>query len=96
MAEVKVPKGISKDQFLDMVRAGVHDAMRELISGTANPTADFYGAVRDGGREAVRATVSGFARLQGGGRVKNFANSLVADRGGPEVSLTWPNFESLC
>jgi len=29
---IRTPKGVTKDQFLDMVRAAVHDAMRELKS----------------------------------------------------------------
>ena len=59
MADVKIPKGVSKDQFLDMVRAGVHDAMRELMSaGSDSPSDNFYGAIKDGVREAVRAVVS--------------------------------------
>jgi len=56
---IRPPKGVTADKFLDMVRAGVFDAMRELMSaGIANPSADFYSAVRDGVREAVRATVT--------------------------------------
>jgi len=56
---IRTPKGVTADKFLDMVRAGVHDAMPELMtSGTADPSADFYSAVRDGVREAIRATVT--------------------------------------
>jgi hypothetical protein len=59
MVEMKVPRGVSKDEVLDQIRAGVHDAMRELISiGTTNSSAAFFAAVRDGVREAVRATVT--------------------------------------
>jgi hypothetical protein len=43
---IRTPKGVTADQFLDMVRAGVHDARRELMtSGTANPSADFYAMI---------------------------------------------------
>jgi hypothetical protein len=57
--QIKTPRGVSADKFLDVVRAGVFDAMRELMtSGTSTPHDDFYSAVRDGVREAVRATVT--------------------------------------
>jgi hypothetical protein len=57
--QVRVPKGISREQFLDQIRAGVFDAMHELMtSGSGSPGDNFYGAVRDGVREAVRATVT--------------------------------------
>jgi len=56
---IRTPKGVTKDQFLDMVRAGTHDALVELMrAGTANPSADFFAAIRDGTREAIRAVVS--------------------------------------
>jgi len=56
---IRTPKGVTADKFLDMVRAGTHDAMVELMrAGSSDPSADFYSAIRDGIREAVRATVS--------------------------------------
>ena len=60
MAEqVRVPKGVSADAYLNAVRCGVFDAMHQLMtSGTSTPHDDFYSAVRDGVREAVRATVT--------------------------------------
>jgi len=60
MAErIKLPQNVSKDEFLDQIRAGVFDAMRELMrAGSSNPSADFYTAVKDVVREAVRATVT--------------------------------------
>jgi len=59
MAEVKIPRSISRDEFLNQVRCGVFDAMHQLMtSGTSTPGTDFYSAVKDGVREAVRATVS--------------------------------------
>jgi hypothetical protein len=59
MAEqVRVPKGVSADAYLNAVRC-VFDAMHQLMtSGTSTPHDDFYSAVRDGVREAVRATVT--------------------------------------
>src|SRR5262249_20289865 len=57
--QVRVPKGISKEQFLDQIRAGVFDAMHELLTtGSGSPGDNFYAAVKDGVREAVRATVT--------------------------------------
>jgi hypothetical protein len=63
--QIKTPRGVTADKFLDMVRAGTHDAMVELMrAGSSDPSADFYSAVRDGVREAVRALVSaGMVRL---------------------------------
>jgi hypothetical protein len=56
---IRPPKGVTADKFLDMVRAGVHDAMRELMStGTTNPTVDFFAAVRDGIETAMKAVVT--------------------------------------
>jgi hypothetical protein len=55
---IRTPRGVTKDQFLDMVRLGTHDAVVELMrAGSNNPGADFFSAVRDGIREAVRAVV---------------------------------------
>jgi hypothetical protein len=58
--QVRVPKGISKDDFLNQVRCGVFDAMHELLmsGGSGSPGDNFFSAVRDGVREAVRATVT--------------------------------------
>jgi hypothetical protein len=60
MAErIKLPRNVSKDEFLDQIRAGVFDAMHELMStGSSSPGDNFYGAIKDGVREAVRATVT--------------------------------------
>jgi len=56
--QVKIPRSISKEEFLNQIRCGVFDALRELItSGTSTPSADFYGAIRDGVAEAMKATV---------------------------------------
>ena len=56
---IRTPKGVTKDQFLDMVRAGTHDALVELMrAGTTDPSGAFYGAIKDGTREAMRAVVS--------------------------------------
>jgi hypothetical protein len=42
-----------------MVRAGTFDAMTELMrAGSSNPGADFFTAVKDGVREAMRAVVT--------------------------------------
>jgi len=39
--------------------AGTHDALVELMStGTTNPSADFYAAVRDGVAAATKAVVT--------------------------------------
>ena len=57
--QVKVPRGISREQFLDQIRAGVFDAMHQLMtSGNGSPSDNFYGAIKDGVREALRATVT--------------------------------------
>jgi hypothetical protein len=62
--QVRVPKGISKEQFLDQIRAGVFDAIHELMTtASGSPGDNFFSAVRDGVREAVRATVTA-ERLQ--------------------------------
>ena len=54
--QVKVPRSISKEQFLDQIRAGTHDAMRELMStGTTNPSADFFAAIQAGVEAAIKA-----------------------------------------
>jgi len=59
MAEMKVPRGVSRDEVLNQIRCGVHDAMHELMTTTSgSPSDNFYGAIRDGVREAVRATVT--------------------------------------
>ena len=59
MAEVKIPRSIPRDEFLNQIRAGVFDAMHQLMtSGTSTPHDDFYSAVRDGVREAARATMT--------------------------------------
>ena len=59
MAEVKIPRSISRDEFLNQIRAGVFDAMHQLMtSGTTNSSDTFYLAIKDGVREAVRATVT--------------------------------------
>jgi len=56
MADVKIPKTISTDAFLNQIRAGMHDAVVELMrSGSSNPGADFFNAIRAGIREAVKA-----------------------------------------
>ena len=56
MADVKIPRSISTDEFLNQIRCGMHDAVLELMTaGTANPGDAFYGAIRDGTREAMRA-----------------------------------------
>jgi regulator of protease activity HflC (stomatin/prohibitin superfamily) len=77
MAEVKIPRGISRDEFLNQVRCGVFDAMRELMStGTTNPSADFYGAIRDGTREAMRAVVSA-------GQLRSVISDSATERNAP-------------
>jgi hypothetical protein len=79
--QVRVPKGISKDDFLNQVRCGVFDAMHELLmsGGSGSPGDNFFSAVRDGVREAVRATVTaGNLRL-----VPNSAFELSAAEGEP-------------
>jgi hypothetical protein len=49
--QVRVPKGISKEQFLDQIRAGVFDAVHELMTGgSGSPSDNFYGARGPGGR----------------------------------------------
>lgn len=59
MAEVKVPRDVSPEGFLDMVRCGVFDAVREIMtSSTTNPSAAFYGAIRDGVEAATKALVT--------------------------------------
>jgi hypothetical protein len=60
MAEMKVPRGVSRDEVLNQIRAGVFDAMHELLmsGGSGSPGDNFFSAVRDGVREAVRATVT--------------------------------------
>jgi len=59
MAEMKIPRGVPRDQVLDQIRAGVFDAMHELMtSGSGSPSDNFYRAIQDGVREAVRATVT--------------------------------------
>jgi hypothetical protein len=56
---IRTPKGVTKDEFLNQVRAGVFDAVHELMtSGSGSPSDNFYGAIKDGVREAVRATVT--------------------------------------
>jgi len=58
MAEQRLPRNVSPDQFLNQIRAGVFDAMVQLMSGASHPSGAFFSAVRDGVREAVRATVT--------------------------------------
>ena len=39
--QIRTPRGVTKDAFLDMVRAGTHDAIVELMrAGSDNPGAD--------------------------------------------------------
>jgi hypothetical protein len=55
-----------------MVRAGVFDAKRELMtSGTSTPSADFYGAVQAGVEAAMKATVRLREAQTGGARHEN-------------------------
>jgi len=43
MADVKIPRSISTEAFLNQIRCGVHDAVLELMrAGSSNPGADFY------------------------------------------------------
>jgi hypothetical protein len=59
MAEMKVPRGVSKHEVLDQIRAGTFDALHELMTtGSGSPGDNFYRAIQDGVREAVRATVT--------------------------------------
>jgi len=51
--QIKLPKGISRDEFLNQIRCGTHDAVLEVIRGND----DFFAAVRDGIEAAVKASV---------------------------------------
>jgi hypothetical protein len=61
MAELKISRGVSKDEALNAIRCGVHDSMRELMGGGSggSPGDNFYLAIKDGIREAVRAVARG-------------------------------------
>src|SRR5262245_20712517 len=64
--QIKTPRGVTKDQFLDMVRAGTHDAIVELMrAGSDNPGADFFAAIKDGIAEAVKAVARDRAATTG-------------------------------
>jgi len=61
MAEMKVPRGVSKDQVLDQIRAAAHDAFLEVLRGGSNdPSAaggltNLLAAIRDGTEAATLA-----------------------------------------
>ena len=65
MAELKISRGVSKDEALNAIRCGVHDSMRELMGGGSggSPGDNFYLAIKDGIREAVRAVARGPRKL---------------------------------
>jgi hypothetical protein len=53
--QIKTPKGITLDRYLDAVRAGAHDAVAEMLRGeSGSPNADFVNAIRDGIAAASR------------------------------------------
>jgi len=83
MAEqIRFPRGVTKDHFLDAVRAGVHDSMRELMStGTSTPGAAFYGAVRDGVEAAMKAVAREREVTTGGTRQEPEPSASVAEKG---------------
>ena len=46
---MKLPPGVTTEQFLEAVRQGVHDAVWQMIcQGTNAPCADFYDAIKEG------------------------------------------------
>ena len=82
MAEqVRVPKGVTADAYLNAVRCGVHDAWAEMLrgeSGSAN--ADVVNAIRDAVAAATRAVVmSGQLRA-----VPDSVPSAPAEEEGPK------------
>ena len=59
MAEqVRIPKGVSADAYLNAVRCGVHDAWAEMLRGESDSAnADVVNAIRDAIAAATRSVV---------------------------------------
>ena len=49
--QIKTPRGITLDRYLDMIRAGAHDAVVEMFRDSEA----LHAALSDGIREAVKA-----------------------------------------
>ena len=60
MAELKISRGVSKDEALNAIRCGVHDSMRELMGGGSGGSRATISTLPSIGiREAVRAVARG-------------------------------------
>ena len=57
MAEMKVPRGVSRDEVLNQIRAATFDAVLEVLRAgkSDDPSANLLGAIRDGTEAATKA-----------------------------------------